>query len=197
MESKARLIGVTGRKQSGKDTVFALLNLCEPGAQRMAFADPLKLELAKACGVTIDFIESHKSQFRTALQWWGTEFRRGMFGDDYWIKKLEHYIRAADVRVPLIVVTDVRFPNEADLIKKLGGELWRVQRPSMASNDIHPSETAMDNYATDRLILNDGLLGYLRDKVSKAYKTSPDGGNPTTLYSIRPSLAPRTATTIH
>jgi len=164
----AILIGLLGHKQHGKDSVFAALRQIEPTAQRIAFADPLYEEVADACNVTVEFIKAHKEVFRPMMQWWGTEFRRGIGGnDDYWIDRAKDALRI--VLNPVIVFTDVRFPNEAKMIKERQGVLWRVVRPGMPVQDGHPSETVMKDYPVDRVIPNDGTLNRLRDHVHLSY----------------------------
>lgn len=81
-----------------------------------------------------------------------------------------------EVVLPRWIITDVRFPNEAQAIKERGGIVIRVNRP--ADNKIttfmklqgiglieHPSETALDDYEFDEVIINDGTLEDLKEKV--------------------------------
>lgn len=62
-----------------------------------------------------------------------------------------------------MVVTDVRFPNEADAIRDAGGVLIRLVRPSAGQGDAHPSETALDDYVENYRLSNTGTLKVLRD----------------------------------
>lgn len=91
------------------------------------------------------------------LQFWGTEFRRNNFGQDYWINKMFESIPA---NTDVALVTDVRFPNEADAIKQQGGyninvtrlnddgtQFYDTQRPRD-----HISEIGLDNYNWDHYI---------------------------------------------
>lgn len=110
---------------------------------------------------------------RWALQRLGTEGIRNSIGDGVWI-------RAAKLRVERlfernkqhsnvlagqlegVVISDVRFPNEADAIREWGGQVWRVVRPGMPLVEAHVSETAMDDYVVDHVIPNDGTLEDLK-----------------------------------
>ena len=48
---------------------------------------------------------------------------------------------------PNWIITDVRFPNEAQAIKDRGGILIRINRPQLIERDFeHLSETALDDY---------------------------------------------------
>jgi len=131
------IIGVVGEKQSGKDTLCKILHERMPYHRvvRLAFADPLKAELAAACGVSVDEINEQKKRFRLGLQWWGTEFRREE-DRNYWINRLlDDLIRvrdSVDARSEklIVVITDVRFENEAELIRNFNGMLVRLVRGS-------------------------------------------------------------------
>lgn len=118
---------------------------------------------------------AYKEQFRLVLQWWGTEFRRKLFGDDYWRKRLEDKLKGLDPEA-IAVITDVRFPDEANQIKMLGGVMVRINRPGMPPSGTHESETALDNYASfDYHLNNDGpefdYLTSLTPQVEKFLQT--------------------------
>jgi hypothetical protein len=65
------------------------------------------------------------------------------------------------------VITDVRFPDEARAIREMGGQVWKVVRPSLLEglNDTHASETSVDWIEPDLLITTDSTLEDLRSKV--------------------------------
>lgn len=171
------LIGVSGKKRAGKDTFYSFLSSASPKpVVRTALADALKQEIyefvLKPNGLGRELLDSdeHKEKFRTILQWWGTEFRRRMFRDDYWLVKLGETVdRYADQDV-VLVVTDIRFPNEFDYIKSRGGLMVRVERPGIARgdglNEVHPSETALDEETRwDSVIENNGDLSQFESLV--------------------------------
>jgi hypothetical protein len=154
------LIGISGKKQSGKDYVADLfMKLNGPAGMKHAFATEVKKEVAAALGITVEQIYQNKALYRPILQWWGTEWRRNNFGDDYWIKKWEAAYRTArKLSKALIIAPDVRFPNEYATIKAHDGLLIRVvpvNQPMTAEPDYHPSETSLDNYMFDYTITND------------------------------------------
>ena len=133
------IIGLLGAKQSGKDSVYAAIAR-HTFATRLAFADGVKEEIADAVGMPVAWIEEHKEKLRVLLQVWGTELRRDLFDRDYWVKHL--ILKMNRVRTPLVVVTDVRFPNEANAIIERGGILARVIRSEMHTPaDGHRSES--------------------------------------------------------
>ena len=74
---------------------------------------------------------------------------------------------------PNWIITDVRFPNEAEAIKRYGGKVIRVNRDYVSTEDPkhqHSSETALDNYeGFDHIVQNDGTIPELVEKI-KALK---------------------------
>lgn len=171
-------VGIGCKKGSGKTTFAQLLaSYLKCTSIIPHFADALKAETAKACGVTIETIEKDKAIFRPLLQWWGTEFRKG-YGknENYWIDKLEREadFLATSTGAKIIIVPDVRFPSEANFIKKKGGLLIKVTRFPYA--DSHISETALDDFkGWDIHVDNRGTLKELKDKAKLiASSISPD-----------------------
>jgi len=165
------IIGITGKKKSGKDEVCkCLFDIYKNKVQRIGFADALKEEVSKGCGVPVEYIELHKDVFRSALQWWGTDFRRNLFRTDYWIIELKKRVKQCPAE--LIVIPDVRFVNEAKaLVEELGATIIKVVRPNASSTiDMHQSETEMDEIQYDVIINNDKSLKELRSKTVEAIK---------------------------
>jgi len=165
------IIGISGKKQSGKDTVASYIRDKYPDRYiRIAFADALKEEVAKACNTDLATIEKEKELYRPILQWWGTEFRRQQH-KAYWIARWLTKVKLESDNA-LIVCADVRFLNEANTIAWVGGYLWRVNRyiPRQSFEDIdeHSSETALDGYNKfDVLIKNDTNLTALKLETEK------------------------------
>jgi hypothetical protein len=102
---------------------------------------------------------------RRALQYLGTDVRRKQ-DEQYWVKACLSSVPSSDY----VLITDVRFPNEADAIVNTGGVMIRLE----VSNDIikervknrdgfkysesaltHPSEIALDNYDKFNLFVNE------------------------------------------
>ena len=68
---------------------------------------------------------------RQILQWWGTEYRRAQ-SPRYWTHQLTAravYLHRDGNR--RLVITDCRFPNEADTVLAMGGQIWQVTRPGI------------------------------------------------------------------
>lgn len=138
------IIGLVGFKGSGKDT-FARTLIEEYGYRKDSFAAPLKDAVAAVFGWDRDMVEGatsesrkwreQKDEFwskalgrdvtpRQVLQEMGTEVFRDSFDSNIWVDSF----RARNEGQDNIVVTDVRFKNEMDTIKALGGKLFRIKR---------------------------------------------------------------------
>jgi hypothetical protein len=181
------LLGLVGKKQSGKDYALKMLREHLKGkieVVRIAFADPLKEEISKITEMSLEQIEDNKSWMRPLLQWWGTDFRR-RYNPDYWIEKYLYKVKqteASNEKEVLIVTPDIRFINEAQLVRKLGGKVWKINReynkdnwssnndcirsdsmPVLDTTTHHPSETEMDLIASDVIIFNNGVAVFDRE----------------------------------
>lgn len=148
-----KLIGLTGKKRSGKDTFVSMFRETlgkHETMERLAFADEVKFDCARmlqtVTGVDNDiwlrkFNDENKQVFRPLLQWYGTDFVRQFYNDkDHWVSILRKKLTLYTAR-KFVFVTDVRFPNEADLIQELGGVVVKLVRPSFEEDlDTHISE---------------------------------------------------------
>jgi hypothetical protein len=65
----------------------------------------------------------------------------------------------------MVVIPDVRFQHEVDIIKSIGGSMWKVVRPSLNNVDLHPSETEMEKIVPDLTIINDNTIENLYNKI--------------------------------
>ena len=161
------IIGVSGKKRSGKDTVYSLIKKSTGNfALRAAFGDQIKEEVADVTGVDVDHIEEHKERFRPMLQWWGADFRRHYNGESYWLDKMLAKMETIVGR-EVLVITDVRYPNEAELVKRAGGIMLRVERET-GLNDAHSSENLLDDFeGFDYRLTNNGTIRELKKKVER------------------------------
>lgn len=103
-----------------------------------------------------------KAKDRKFLQWVGTEWARNI-DPDVWVRVVEKKIRDWDQEViePSIIITDVRFPNEAKMLKDNGFTLVRILRDDKDANvdRKHASENSLLTYdGWDHIIENNGTL---------------------------------------
>jgi hypothetical protein len=92
-------------------------------------------------------------QVRRLLQDTGVAART-LIGEDVWISAALADLDPSEK----VVVTDVRFKNEAEMIRLLGGQLWRIKRFNTNAVNDHVSEIDLDGYAVDQIFLNNGTL---------------------------------------
>ena len=159
-----KIIGISGKKGSGKDTVAdILINLHkETKIGKVGFASAIKSEISRAIGLPAFFIDNHKDNFRLILQGWGTDFRRKLYSEDYWLKKMDQaLVLFESVGYSVVIIPDVRFLNEVKYVKDKDGLLIRVTRPMSGPIDIHQSETELDDSTFDVTINNDKDLSHL------------------------------------
>lgn len=184
-DNKQLIIGLSGKKRHGKDATALLLveELCRHRTGPIivrSLACSLKDEVAVFLAPMLlpmpfysvrDLLDSkeHKEDFRLLMQWWGS-FRRNYFGENYWIERMSDWIERQPVNAA-IIISDMRYENEAEFVKSRGGVCIRVERPGYGKADSHVSETSLDNYTGfDDTVVNDGGLGDLHNAVRVAYK---------------------------
>jgi len=197
------IIGICGLIGSGKGTVGDIL--VEQGFQKVSFADKLKDGVATIFGWDRNLLEgdtdesrqwrelkddfwSNETQMeitpRLVLQLFGTDCLRNGFYDGVWVSLLKKHIldNPGDYVVP-----DVRFRNEQNMIRELGGKVWQVKRGKdpvwferaihdnanpetsnlMHGFDIHESEYKWIDVNTrfDSILHNEGTIAELQQLV--------------------------------
>lgn len=184
-----RVIGLGHKARHGKDTAAKTLSHYLDGVERFGFAD----DMYAICRVLYGMV----GKDAPLLQVVGTEaFKLGKTvtlpdgrvvapppgyvpDAEVWTRAVYSKILAARPRVA--VITDVRFPNEMEFVKALGGECWKVERrlkdgslyvdPSRPAT--HISETALDAATWDRVIVNpDGEQDEFQQLILSAFYES-------------------------
>jgi hypothetical protein len=116
---------------------------------------------------------------RTIMQWWGTEYRRHTSHKDYWTRTLKarvHIQQSGNIwRQARHVISDVRFANEAQAIRDMGGVIWQIKRPDLALDTRHSSETDGGIFKPDAVINNRHDLRHLQLLVMGAWLMSETG----------------------
>lgn len=200
------VIGLVGFIGSGKGTAGNLLE--EMGFAQQSFAGPVKDAAAAIFGWRRDLLEGDTDESRSwreepdaywsrvmgrpytpreALQKLGTEAGRNVFHPDLWIEALQKRI------VSNTVITDVRFPNEVDFIRKNNGIILHVVRGklpdwyetasfankgdvksivAMQKYGIHESEWRWIGADIDHIITNHGTIDDLKNNLISALTLS-------------------------
>ena len=197
------IVGICGLIGSGKGTVADIL--VEQGFTKVSFADKLKDGVATIFGWDRALLEGDTDESRewreqsddfwtqetgriitprVVLQEFGTECMREGFDNGVWVSLLKKYLLD---NPGYYVVPDVRFRNEQNMIRELGGEIWQVKRGKdpewfaraifdnnnpetsnlMNGFDIHESEYKWIDVNTkfDAVIRNEGTIGELQASV--------------------------------
>lgn len=150
------VIGVTGKAGSGKDTVADIL-VKRHGFKKIGLADPMKEICQSLFGFSEQQLWGPSAERekpdprwggltpRHALQQLGTEWGRAMH-EDVWVRFALDRARLAFPRgYRGVVISDVRFENEARAIIEKGGEIWCVSRPGAATTaSVHTSENGIE-----------------------------------------------------
>jgi hypothetical protein len=175
-----KIIGVSGKMGSGKN--YFSEKILYPNFKSsyniliIGFGDLMKNELyARDTSIIYDELYDHKTfETRQKLQQYGTENGRDKYHEDIWVRGLDIQIETFNRRCgpnTLIIICDIRFPNEFEYVKSKGGKNIRIESKNRsndrylreANNDKskleiiknHRSETSLDNYIFDYTIKND------------------------------------------
>jgi hypothetical protein len=163
-----KIVALTGLPRSGKDT-FADRLVSAHGFVRRAFADPLKDAAAILLGRPRADMNGENGFDREAvlpewgfttrdfLQRFGTEVMRDNFGQDFWLRHMRSRIAAYQIVACNTVITDLRFENEAELVRELGGIVVQICRPGCIRSG-HVSDAGV---TADRYVYNDSTIEHL------------------------------------
>jgi len=183
------IIGLTGLAGTGKDT--AAEYFIEQGYAPWAFAAPIRNALIYGFGLSEEYfddrvlketvIEDIGKSPRELMQLFGTDFARNMLGNDIWVKVNGHilnqfFIAPENADVVGLVLTDVRFDNEAEYIKSKGGIIVEITRPNTSAVANHVSEQGIDRELIDVSVPNDGDIALLHINMEEIHNKLSVGG---------------------
>jgi len=126
--------------------------------------DSINKKLDELIFTPSNFYEDKTDITRALLQLYGTNIARNRFHDHFWIERMAKRLNE-DTEHDVIIVTDVRFPNEIEDIQEYVKDCRivpiRIER-DFDRNDVskeHASETALDEYKFFEWIIdNNGTL---------------------------------------
>ncbi|NIT13210.1 MAG: hypothetical protein GTN99_02900 [Candidatus Dadabacteria bacterium] len=164
-----KFVGLTGQSRCGKDTLGSALFMND-GYTMFSFAYAMKMAAVQIFDLDEEQVNGDKKEVfdefwqmtpRTILQKFGTEAMRGVFGENIWVKilakQIEMFWEDFDEESD-IVITDVRFDNEAEFIRDNGGVVIRIIRDegNKLSQDekAHASEAGVKDELVDFIIHN-------------------------------------------
>ena len=190
------IIGMCGLIGTGKDTVADIL-VNNYNFIKVSFADKLKDGVATVFSWDREMLEGITDESRTwreqkdefwsretnehitprlVLQMFGTDCMRNGFYNGIWVSIVKQQI----INNPNknFVIPDVRFPNEAKMIKEVNGEVWRICRgpdpqwfisyvkDNIVPTDVHESEWQWAKLDFDCVIHNNDTIIDLKNQVS-------------------------------
>lgn len=166
------IFGAAGPAGAGKDTVADYL-VKHHGFTKMAFADPLRSMMAAGGfpepvdrALKEALVEGFDFTWRDGIQKLGTQWGREL-DPDIWVKLIEKrilYLQSVQQYVggvAKIVLSDVRFENEANMLRALGGCVLHCggRRVNLGVHALHISEAGCWFYPDDdELIDNSSSL---------------------------------------
>lgn len=172
MTTTPRIIGLTGLAGSGKDTVARMLEQ-DHGFFSLAFADPLRDMIGALLtenGISTAWMYDRDlkekpidglggASYRRMAQTLGTEWGRHALGHDFWVNLATLRVdELARHGVQAIVVSDVRFLNEAQWVRAQGGQVWRIHRSATEPVAPHVSEAELLSIQPDHHLDNNGTV---------------------------------------
>jgi hypothetical protein len=188
----SRIIGIAGGMGSGKDTFGKMLQKhLDKDYEIVKFGYAVKQIASIILNVPVERFEdedfkkawlgeeweNHVLPFeepytvRILLQRIGTEAGRYMLHPDIWVNNLFNKF----ANHSYWIITDLRFPNEFEAIKKRGGYTIKIVRGVGYDDSQHISERALDNHNFDLVVHNIGdleMLDTIAAKTASSLKPS-------------------------
>lgn len=190
------IIGICGKKYNGKDTVADYL-VAHHNFTKLSFAEPIK----KIVQIIFNFSEEQingglKETIdtdwnitpRQTFQYIGDDLIKRQIhhilpeiGENIWVRLLENKLEKLVEKSGggKYVISDVRFQNEADMIRKYGGVIIKIIKPDTHHHhhhhDTHESE-CVNISPIDFTVMNDDDLHTLHGKINKLVEEYAGGG---------------------
>ena len=163
--SNIRIWGISGKAGSGKDYIYR--TYFKPRRfKNISLAWHFKIgAVGKGIATYEEVFLTKPPHVRKYLQEEGTERGRMVYGENLWTDTAKAWIKLWNEEwgITDFIVPDVRFINEVNFIKEMGGVVFRIDAPNRSANSpltpeqrLHKSETELDDYTGfDYVIKND------------------------------------------
>lgn len=170
------IIGFHGRAGAGKDTAADSVD----DAIKLAFVKPLKDAAKILFNFTDEQLYDNKlkevidkkwnNSPREILQWLGTDVLRNDISEDFFLIHMKQRIENVYDIYDIIIISDCRFPNEAEFIRNIGGVVIEITRDDAneggTEHSEHISEQKLPRDLVDYVIENNGTKDELFKKVN-------------------------------
>lgn len=162
-----KIIGITGRARSGKDTLAGYL-VENHGFAKITLAGPIRRFVGELTGLSeAELTDGPLKEAplawlggvspRRMMQTLGTEWGRNMIADELWLLVAQRQIELAKRNgMAGVVISDVRFDNEAEFVRALGGRIVGLLRDGSGAVEAHVSEAGVDSRLVDATFQNSG-----------------------------------------
>ncbi|MET9126909.1 hypothetical protein [Streptomyces sp. NPDC004528] len=179
-------IGIIGRARAGKDTAGKFF-VDGHGYRRVGFADALKeaaLALDPIVGTDESALMYEGERLTEFVRFWGwetakndPEVRRTLqhlgaavraVDEEIWLRAALAKVQEANEQGVPVVITDVRYRNEAASLVRAGFHLIHISRPGIPQLD-HESERDLGPEDARYLVQNDGDLPYLGEQLERIW----------------------------
>ena len=178
------IVAISGRKFHGKDTCANVLTEYA-GFEHHNLADPVKDVCSEMFGIPRGYYDQSGMKEQRLKRWPYVTPRKTLqdlaqqmrdLYPDIWV---QHFLRKLVTLDPnaRIVISDLRYPNEIDMVQQLGGVICFVTRPELeasSAKDTHESESYFEhiNTVAQYRFDNSQDLNYLRTQVIGFLKAS-------------------------
>lgn len=171
-----QVVGLTGYATAGKDeaarglTGWTRVSLADPVRAAALALDPLVDDSGHRLSELVDCVgwdaAKRSPEVRRLLQRLGTEAGREIHGGDCWTKIAERKAREVLAAGGSVVFTDIRFPEEAAMVRRLGGKVVRITREGVGPVNAHVSDN--QTIDADETVRNDGTVMDLHEAIREA-----------------------------
>lgn len=174
-----KIIGIHGRKRTGKDTTALYLQDRLHGKTKIKyFATPVKQACAAIFQVPLVAFDGNNPNREEIIPKWGMSHRQMMtslsditreqYGSDLYVRVMDNQLHSCRVfGVDFVIIGDVRYPWEADFIYKEGGFIIHLARDTDEDTD-HSSEAGLcPKWGVDFQVNNNSSIGFLHNQLNK------------------------------
>lgn len=178
--NKPIVIGLAGQKGAGKnyaaDIITEQAQLMGYTVEQRAYADPIKNMLKAGLGLSEQHFATQQDKERNIpkygvssrylMQTLGTGWGRDKVNNNLWLIIMDAAIRESVSDI--ILVTDVRFDNEASLVRsnKAGHIVQIVPSAFEGTTDEHESEQGITTYGSDYIIPSPKTSAFNRNVIN-------------------------------
>ena len=166
-----KVVCISGKAQHGKDTTAVMMKTALESMGHTVLIAHYGDLVKYVCRTFFGWNGEKDAYGRSLLQKVGTDIVREQ-RPNYWVDFVKDMLSMFPNEWDFVLIPDSRFPNEIDGLKQAWFNVIHLkvrqenfESPLTTEQQNHPSETALDHVVPDFLIVNDGTLEDLYNKV--------------------------------